>query len=150
MTVLDYINYLLPTALTVANDKGFKPCMVFACLSQGALETGWCGSDIMVQNNAPFGVKWTGNGKYYTSNTYEYINGVKTLKKAEKFMSYDTLYDGVLDYFNLISSGRYKDTLNCVYVQDVIKVLKQNGYATDITYIDKVMGCYDTIVRVLR
>ena len=149
MTVLNYINYLLPTALTVANDKGFKPCMVFACLSQGALETGWCGSDIMVQNNAPFGVKWTGNGKYYECRTKEQDkNGVHYV--TAKFRAYDTLYDGVLDYFNLISSGRYKDTLNCVYVQDVIKVLKQNGYATDISYIDKVMGCYDTIVRVLR
>ena len=149
MKVIDYINYLLPTAIKVATDKGFKPCMIFACLSQGALETGWCKSDIMVKNNAPFGIKYTGTGKYYECKTTEYINGVKQTVTA-KFRAYDTLYDGVLDYFNLISTGRYKDTLNCNYTQDVIKVLKTNGYATDPNYVNSVMGVYDTIVKVLR
>lgn len=149
MKVIDYINYLLPTATKICCDKNLKPCIIFACLSQGALETGWCKSDLMVKNNAPFGIKYTGTGKYYECKTYEYINGVKTLTTA-KFRAYDTLYDGVLDYINLITTGRYKDTLKCVYVQDVIKILKANGYATDINYINSVMGCYDTIVKVLR
>lgn len=149
MKVIDYINYLLPTAIRVCTDKGLKPCIIFACLSQGALETGWCKSDIMVQNNAPFGIKYTGMGKYYTAKTKEFVNGAWVLVDA-KFRAYDTLYDGVLDYINLITTGRYKDTVNYNYVQDVIKVLKTNGYATDPNYINSVMGCYDTICKVLR
>lgn len=149
MKVIDYINYLLPTAIRVCTDKGLKPCIIFACLSQGALETGWCKSDIMVQNNAPFGIKYTGTGKYYTAKTKEFVNGAWVLVDA-KFRAYDTLYDGVLDYINLITTGRYKNTVNYNYVQDVIKVLKTNGYATDPNYINSVMGCYDTICKVLR
>lgn len=149
MKVIEYINYLLPTAIKVCTDKGLKPCIIFACLSQGALETGWCKSDLMVQNNAPFGIKYTGNGRYYEANTIEYINGVKTPCKA-KFRAYDTLYEGVADYINLITTGRYAGSLNCNYVQDVIRVLKAGGYATDPNYINSVMGCYDTICKVLR
>ena len=149
MKVIDYINYLLPTACKVATDHNYKPCMIFACLSQGALETGWCTSDLMVENNAPFGIKWTGEGRYYECNTSEYINGKRVTVKA-KFRAYDTLYDGVADYFKLISSGRYVDTLFCDYTQDVIKVLHKNGYATDPNYVNSVMGVYDTICKVLR
>lgn len=149
MKVIEYINYLLPTAIKVCYEMNLKPCIIFACLSQGALETGWCGSSIMVENNAPFGIKYTGSGKFYTANTVEYINGVKTNVVA-KFRAYDTLEDGVRDYIKLITSGRYKETVNCNYVQDVIKILKNNGYATDPNYINSVMGVYDTIVKVLR
>lgn len=46
MKVIEYINYLLPTTIKVCTDKGLKPCIIFACLSQGALESGWCKSDI--------------------------------------------------------------------------------------------------------
>lgn len=149
MKVIDYINYLLPTTIKVCTDKGLKPCIIFACLSQGALESGWCKSDIMVKHNAPFGIKYTGSGKYYECNTKEYING-NWITTTARFRAYDTLYDGVLDYINLITTGRYKDSLNCNYVQDVIRVLKTNGYATDPNYINIVMGCYDTICKVLR
>lgn len=150
MKVIDYINYLLPTVIKVATDRGYKPCLIFACLSQGALETGWCkGGDIMVQNNAPFGIKGTYQGMKYTAPTKEYINGQWTTVIAD-FRSYPSLYDSVCDYFDLITTGRYKGTLECNYVQDVIKILKANGYATDPMYIVNVMGCYDTICKVLR
>lgn len=149
MKVIDYINYLLPTVIKVATDRGYKPCMIFACLSQGALETGWCKSNLMVQYNAPFGIKYTGNGRYYEANTIEYMNGVKTHCVA-KFRAYDSIYDGVCDYFDLITTGRYKNTLNFNYVQDVIKELHKSGYATDPNYVSSVMGCYDTICKVLR
>lgn len=149
MKVLEYINYLLPTTIKVCCERNLKPCIIFACLSQGALETGWCKSNLMVENNAPFGVKYTGKGKYYEANTIEYVNGVKQYIRC-KFASYDTLEDGVNAYINLITTGRYKDTLKCDYVKEVITVLKNNGYATDPNYINSVMGVYDTIVKVLR
>lgn len=123
---------------------------MFACLSQGALESGWCGSEIMRKHNAPFGVKWTGEGKFYETKTSEQDKNGNTYTITAKFRAYDTLYDGIYDYIKLITSGRYVGTLNCDYVQDVIKILKSNGYATDINYVNKVMGCYDTIVKVLR
>ena len=104
----------------------------------------------MREHNAPFGVKWTGEGDYYECQTKEHDKNGCAYYVTAKFRAYDTLYDGIADYIRLITSGRYKDTLKCNYVQDVIKVLKQNGYATDIDYINKVMGCYDSIVKVLR
>lgn len=149
MKVIDYINYLLPTVIKVATDRGYNPCLIFACLSQGALETGWCKSEAMIIHNAPFGIKYTGNGKYYESYTKEFINGVWITTTA-RFRAYDSLYDGVCDYFDLITTGRYKNTLNYNYVQDVIKELHKCGYASDPNYVTSVMGCYDTICKVLR
>jgi len=150
MKVIDYINYLLPTVIKVATDRGYNPCLIFACLSQGALETGWCkGGDIMVKNNAPFGIKGSYNSMKYTAPTKEYINGAWVSVIAD-FRSYPSLYDAVCDYFDLITTGRYKNTLNYNYVQDVIKELYKCGYATDPNYVTSVMGCYDTICKVLR
>lgn len=149
MKVIDYINYLLPTVIKVATDRGYKPCLIFACLSQGALETGWCKSETMVKYNAPFGIKYTGGGKYYEANTKEFING-NWITTTARFRAYDDLYEAVCDYFDLITMGRYKNTLNYNYVQDVIKELHKCGYATDPNYLTSVMGCYDTICKVLR
>lgn len=151
MTIKDFINKYLGVAIDCATKRGLNPAIAFVCISQCALETGWLKSDLMRENNAPFGIKWVdGCGfDYYIAKTREYINGSYVSIDA-KFRKYNTIADAFNDYYDFLSCGRYKECLNCTTVKDAITIIKNKGYATDPAYITSVMAVYDTIVHNLR
>lgn len=149
MTINEFTNTLLPYALNECLKRGYSSAVAFTCLCQCALETGWLKSDIMREMRAPFGIKYTGNGNYYSANTTEYINGVK-VNKEDRFRAYSSWEESFADYFDLLESGRYKACLSCKTVLECISTIKAGGYATDPAYTDKILGVYDTIVRNLR
>lgn len=149
MKINEFVNLLLPYALNECLKRGYNSAVAFTCLSQCALETGWLKSDIMYEMRAPFGIKYTGNGNYYTANTREYING-SWINKEDKFRAFSSWEDSFKAYFDLLETGRYKACLSCKTVLECITVIKNCGYATDPNYINSIMGVYDTIVRNLR
>lgn len=150
MKIKDFINYMLPSLLDECLKRGYSSAVAFTSLSQCALETGWLKSTLMYNYNAPFGIKYhLNNGKFYESPTVEYINGYNTIVNA-KFQAYDSIRDAVNDYFNLISSGRYKDSVNAQSVAECITIIKNGGYATDPNYINSILAVYDTIVKNIR
>lgn len=151
MTIKDFIKNYSLIAIDTALKRGYNPAIAFTCLSQCALETGWVKSDLMRENNALFGIKWyegCGYG-FYEAVTKEYVNGHYVTVMA-RFKKYDNVADCFNDYYDLISSGRYKSCLTCETVKNCITVIKNCGYATDPNYITSVLAVYDTICRNLR
>lgn len=151
MTVKDFVNKYLLMALRPCLERGYNSAVAFTCLCQVALETGWLKSDLMRENNAPFGIKWyEGCGyDYYEASTREVING-QSINVIAKFKKYNTMEEAFNDYYNLLEGKRYRDCLKATTVRDCITIIKNNGYATDPNYINSIMAVYDTIVKAIR
>lgn len=147
---LKFINWILPAALDVCCKKGYNIALAFTCLSQSALESGWSINGLMAQNNAPFGIKGRYKGSYfYTANTKEW-NGKNYESCVAEFRAYPTLQEGIADYFDLLSCGRYKECINKESVNECITSIYINGYASDPLYISKILSVYSTIVNDIK
>lgn len=147
---IKFINWILPTAIDVCCKKGYSISVAFTCLCQSALETGWTVNGVMAENNAPFGIKGRYKGSYfYTANTREW-NGKEYINCIAEFRAYPTLYEGVADYFDLLSQGRYKTCIGAPSVRECITAIWKGGYATDPHYIDKILSVFDTICNDIK
>lgn len=139
--VNNFISKLSTLAIAEAKkrDKWVLPSV---CIAQAALETGWGTSNLMTKANAYFGIKASGwKGKVYNSNTLECYDG-RTYKNINAcFRAYDSVEDSVKDYFDLITkSARYSAAVNEKNAEKAITAIKNGGYATDPTYISKIMN----------
>ena len=97
----------------------------------------------MIKANAIFGIKATSSwkGKVYNANTQECYDGVNYTNINACFRAYDTLQEGVADYFNLICNNkRYQKALHCSTPLECITAIKNGGYATSPTYIRNIMN----------
>lgn len=120
------------------------------CVCQACLETGYGKSEIMSRANAYFGIKATKSwkGKVFSAKTKEVYSGIAEVTTAA-FRAYDNLSDSVADYAKLVSGKRYKDSLSANTVAECIKIIHENGYATDPDYQKKILKIYDELYIVL-
>jgi len=109
-----------------------------AVLAQACLESNFGES---APGNNLFGIKWTGTGDCVERRTWEYRDGKKVRVQA-KFRTYESTVDSLRDYAALIldasryAAAREWPTCPIAYVYWVWRA----GYATDIAYVDKVLG----------
>lgn len=113
-------------------------------LCQACLETGFGKSTIMMVNNAPYGIKATGNKPYYETTTGEYINGNYVTVKA-RFCAYNSLYEAVEDYFKLLSWSHYKPVMESKNFSEASNKIRECGYATSPTYTASLQKVYNEI-----
>lgn len=127
-----------------SNGLGFV--LPSVCIAQACIETGYGTSGLMTKANAYFGIKagssWS--GKVYSSYTGEVYGGVAVTTYAT-FRAYDTPKESVEDYYNLIcNSSRYADGVstvsNVLTPYDTIHAIWSGGYATDPSYVSKIMN----------
>lgn len=143
--VKNFISKLSALAIAEAK-KREKWVLPSVCIAQAALETGWGTSSLMTKANAFFGIKATGwNGKVYNSATLECYDG-KTYENVNAcFRAYDSVEDSVKDYFDLITgSARYSAAVNEKNAEKAINAIKNGGYATDPSYVSKIMNIINT------
>jgi hypothetical protein len=140
--VQEFIAKLSKLAIAERNkrDKWVLPSI---CIAQSALETGWGKSKLMVKANAYFGIKagksW--KGKVYSSKTQECYDGVNYTTITDTFRAYDSVEQSVSDYFDLITGlSRYAGAVNNGDALSTITAIKNGGYATSPTYIQKIMS----------
>lgn len=130
------------SALAIAEaKKRSKWVLPSVCIAQAALETGWGTSSLMKKANAYFGIKATGwRGKVYNSATLECYDGKTYTNINACFRAYDSVEDSVKDYYDLITgAARYQKAVNETDAKTAITAIKNGGYATDPTYVTKVM-----------
>lgn len=123
---------------------GMKKTNILAslCIAQACLETGFGKSETMMKYNALFGIKATSTwkGKVYSSKTKECYNGVSFTTITDLFRAYDSLEDGISDYFNLLSgSSRYANLIGEKDYVSACRKIKDDGYATDPNYPNKLI-----------
>lgn len=103
----------------------------------------------MMSNNAPFGIKATGNKPYYESKTQEYINGeCKTI--TARFCKYDSLAAAIDDYFKLLKWSRYSPVWSTKDFQAAAEKIRECGYATSPAYTRSLLIVYDHVNEILN
>lgn len=132
------------SALAIAEaKKRSRWVLPSVCIAQSALETGWGTSPLMTKANAYFGIKATSSwkGKVYNSSTKECYDGVTFADITACFRAYDSLAESVADYFDLITgASRYGAAVCNSDANSTITAIKNGGYATDPSYVTKVMN----------
>lgn len=110
------------------NQRRGKPLFASVVIAQALCESGWGQSEIMMKANAIFGIKATKSwrGKVYNAKTKECYDG-KTYTTIEAcFRAYDSLEDGISDYFDLITkSARYRKACTANSPLECITAIKE-------------------------
>ncbi len=140
---MHFISSMQPYAAEAGHKLGVAPETIIA---HAALETGW-GQHLPVDSSGSshnlFGIKagrgWTGAAA--DAITTEYQGSTATSQRAP-FRAYDSIGAGMQDYVGLLSGNpRYAGALNCG--DDVVAYangLQHGGYATDPTYVQKLLA----------
>ncbi|WAT13617.1 flagellar assembly peptidoglycan hydrolase FlgJ [Xanthomonas fragariae] len=126
-------------AQKAARELGVDPR---ALVAQAALETGWGRRGIGNggDSNNLFGIKATGwSGDKVTTDTHEYVKGVKVTETAD-FRAYGSAEESFADYVRLLkNNSRYQPALQAgTDIKGFARGLQQAGYATDPGYAAKI------------
>lgn len=143
--VKKFIDLLAPLAIEECRKRGYGNAQAWTCVAQSCLETGYGTSALMTKANAFFGIKastgW--KGKVFSSATKECYDGKTYTNITAAFRAYDNVKDSVRDYFDFIEGNRYKSSLKATTVKDCITAIKNGGYATDPSYVGKIVSIYE-------
>ena len=136
-------------------------------IAQAILESGWGSSELATKANALFGIKRNGwNGKVYVkAATEQRPDGSYYTVDDTEWRAYDNWSDSIVDHNNYIATRevskgvlRYKAILGNTDVRQVCNLLKECGYATSLTYPEKLLNLinqynltqYDTTEEVVK
>lgn len=139
-------NEFIPTIAPLVqaeNKKRGYPLFSSVVIAQAICESGWGQSKMMMKANAIFGIKATENwkGKVYNARTQECYDGKTYTNITACFRAYNTLEEGIADYFDLITKlERYRKATVAETPLECITAIKNGGYATSPTYIDTIMN----------
>lgn len=137
----NFINSNKWGAVFQGTSHGIPPSII---LAQSILESGWGESGLSVNANNYFGIKADSSwkGEVYNADTHEYYNGQLTFTNAD-FRAYKTPYGSFKDHSNFLKENpRYSELfkLSKTDYQGWAKGLKAAGYATSLTYDDKIIN----------
>ena len=140
MTKQEFINKLAP--LAVADMKKTK-ILASLTIAQGALETGWGSSAVMMKANALFGIKATASwkGKVFSTLTKECYDGVTFTTITDLFRAYDSWEESVADHSALFTGlPRYAAVVGETDYKKACRAVHAGGYATAPNYSDTLIA----------
>lgn len=137
MTPQQFIAAISQSAVQSMKTTGIPASFVIA---EGALESGWGGSQLVAQAKNLFGVKagesW--HGPVLTMNTREYLNGQWVVVPA-RWRQYPDWLSCITDHAAfLLTNPRYKSAFQFKDGISFAKAVAAAGYATDPAYAQKI------------
>ena len=112
-------------------------------MAQAGLESAWGQSSLSRNAHNLVGVKYKGTGNYVVMPTLEYYGGAYHTVNA-RFQKYDSYYDSLVGYAQLIKNNFYLSTkANSSTYQQAANNLrngKWGSYATDPGYANKLIN----------
>lgn len=133
---IQLVKDIMYTAPIITQAK-IKPSVAYA---QAILESGGGTSGLATKNNNLFGIKGTYKGQGSSWATLEDSGGGNMYSINSTFRSYPNKMVSVLDYVDLITnSGIYDRAIGLDTPEETIQAIKDSGYATDSSYVSKVM-----------
>ena len=165
MTSSEFIKYV--SEIAVKDWLKRRIMLPSVVIAQAILESGWGGSELATKANALFGIKRNGwNGKIYVkAATEQRPDGSYYTVDDTEWRAYDNWSDSIVDHNNYIATReiskgvlRYKAILGNTDVREVCNLLKECGYATSLTYPEKLLNLinqynltqYDTTEEVVK
>ncbi len=146
--IQNFIDTLGPIVRKVVKELGYGNAQIQTCIAQACCESAYGTSSIMVNANAVFGIKadkgWVNAGhKFFNAKTKECYDGKTYVGIVDGFRAYDSIEEGIRDYFKLLSYNRYNKCLTKTNVRDCITEIKNGGYATSPSYINTIVSIYN-------
>lgn len=143
-SVSNFVNKVGNDAIRVANEYGLYASVM---LAQASLESAWGQSALATNAHNLFGVKYRGYGDYVTMPTLESYGGRWYTINA-KFQKYNSYYDSLVGYAQLIKNGYPGSTKSgaASYQIAANNLLhgKWGAYATDPSYVNKIINMINT------
>lgn len=149
----EFIAFIAPLAVADMKKNGVLASVTIA---QGILESGHGNSELAVNANNFFGMKCVLSGNTWTGSTWDGVSKYTKVTKEDDgtgrlyeitadFRKYQTAAESVGDHSAYLlgamngSKKRYEGLQGETDARTAITIIKNGGYATDTTYIDKVM-----------
>lgn len=114
-------------------------------IAQAILESDKGTSELAVNANNFFGLKYrqgrcpTASGVYYKVGSEQNPDGSYT-SSAMQWFEFATMEDGVIGYFDFINDIRYWNLRGITDPRTYLEILKSDGYATSLKYVDNLMN----------
>lgn len=114
-------------------------------IAQACLESNFGQSSLAkAPNYNLFGIKGSYDGQSVTMKTWEYING-KNVTINANFRKYPSWQQSINDHSGLFNRlDRYKNLRGNTDYRDVCKKVREDGYATDPAYTNKLINLIET------
>ena len=139
---VNFVKKILPAVLQSKVDDKVRPSIT---LAQGALESGWGGSNLATKYNNLFAIKAGSSWSGATANTLtkEERNG-KLQTENVSWRVYPDWNESVLDHGKLFHKSIYQPTVNATSWQEAAEKLGQSGYATSSSYGSDIKNMIET------
>ena len=147
MSNIEFIQYV--AAIAVKDWLERKIMLPSVVIAQAILESGWGKSELALKALALFGIKkngWTGK-VYIKAATEQRADGTYYTVDNTEWRAYDSWDDSITDHNTYIatrerSAGvlRYEAIIGNTDYKQVCQLLKDCGYATSLTYPDKLIN----------
>ena len=137
-----FIDKIAPLIQKEAKARGYK--VASPIIAQACCESAFGTSSLGYKYHNYFGMKCGSSwkGKSVNLKTKEEYNS-KLVSITDNFRVYDSMEEGVVGYFNFISTKRYENLKTANSPRQYLEFIKQDGYATSSSYITTNMTIVD-------
>lgn len=114
-------------------------------IAQAVLESASGTSELAVNANNFLGIKYrpgrcpTSTGIYYKVGSEQSIDG-SYASSVMKWCKFDSMEDCIIGYFDFINISRYANLKGVTDPEEYLNLLKADGYATSLKYVENVMN----------
>ncbi len=142
----EFIEKIAEAVKKYAGDFGI--CVYSPIIAQACLESTY-GTSYKAQRNNFFGLKYRPNrvncysGFFYDDSSEQNADGTYTPINTAWYM-FENLELGVLGYFQFLNIDRYKNLKRITEPRKYLETLKENGYATQHDYVERIMKTIET------
>ena len=146
MATIEQINAFLdkiaPLIVREAKARGYK--VASPIIAQACCESAYGTSSLGYKYNNYFGMKCGSSwkGKSVNLKTKEEYNS-QLVSIRDNFRVYDSMEEGVVGYFNFISTKRYENLKSANSARQYLEFIKADGYATSSSYVSTNMSIVD-------
>ena len=139
MTEKQFIEQIAPLIVKAAAENGYSICS--PAIAQACLESRYGESNLSVKYHNYFGIKagtiW--NGTTVSLPTREEYTKGEITEIFDAFRVYADMEESVRDYYDFLSLPRYQNLKNAKSAIEYTEWIRSDGYATDHSYVEKVM-----------
>lgn len=134
-----FIDKISPIVVKYAKEYGYK--YPSAVIGQMCLESAYGTSELAVNANNFSGLKYKSSvtSQYYIKQaTEQREDGSYYVVNDTKWCKASNLEEGIEMYFKFINNSRYANLKNATSSKNYLELIKQDGYATSLKYVDNV------------
>lgn len=138
-----FINKIAPLIQAESKKRGYK--VASPIIAQACCESAFGTSSLGYKYHNYFGMKcgssWSGKSVNLKTKEEYSVGQLTTIR--DNFRVYDSMEEGVVGYFNFISTKRYANLKEAVTPRQYLEMIKADGYATSSTYVATNMNLVD-------